>query len=103
MMNANQLHVEIRETNFSFMGLAQKMIRTDKAGAISALAVSEEMADLVTGLSPAQILKMSGTNLLLCCFRFDESLLLGMISDHKVNRATSPVLLASHSKAAIAA
>jgi len=92
-MNAKQLHEEIRETNLSYMGLVQKMIRADKANASTSLGVSEEMADLVAGLSPAQLLKMSGTNLLLCCFRFDESLLLNMISDHKKTRVMSPALL----------
>jgi flagellar transcriptional activator FlhD len=85
-MNAKQLHEEIKATNLSYMGLVQKMIRADKAATTASLGVSEEMADLVSGLSPAQLQKMSGTNLLLCCFRFDESLLLNMITDHQVNR-----------------
>lgn len=102
-MNAKQLHEEIKATNLSYMGLVQKMIRADKAGASSSLGVSEDMADLVSGLSPAQLLKMSGTNLLLCCFRFDESLLLNMITDHKIVRGMSPVLSASQPVAALAA
>ena len=44
-MNAKQLHEEIKGTNLSYMGLAQKMIRADKAGASSSLGVSEEVAD----------------------------------------------------------
>ncbi len=99
-MNAKQLHEEIKATNLSYMGLVQKMIRADKAGASSSLGVSEDMADLVSGLSPAQLLKMSGTNLLLCCFRFDESLLLNMITDHKTVRGISPALTASQPIAA---
>lgn len=102
-MNTRQLHEEIKETNLSYMGLVQKMIRTDKAGAISSLGVSEEMADLVAGLSPAQLLKMSGTNLLLCCFHFDESLLFNMITDHKRNPATSAAIPAKRPTAAVAA
>ena len=47
------------------------------------------MADLVTGLSPAQLVKMAACNMLLCCFRFDESLLLNMITDHKKERMMS--------------
>ena len=99
-MNAKQLHEEIRTTNLSYMALVQKMIRADKAAASSSLGVSEEMADLVSGLSPAQLLKMSGTNLLLCCFRFDESLLLNMITDHKISRGMSPALSSSQAVAA---
>jgi flagellar transcriptional activator FlhD len=82
-MNANQIHEEIKETNLSFMLLAQQMIRGDKAGAMTSFGVNEEMAGLVAGLSPAQLLKMSASNMLLCCFRFDERLLLNMLSDYK--------------------
>lgn len=95
-MNAKQLHEEIKTTNLSFMELVQKMIRADKAGATSCLGVSEEMTDLVAGLSPAQLLKMSGTNMLLCSFHLDENLLLSMITDHKINQVMSPPLLANH-------
>jgi len=83
MMNTNQIHEEIKETNLSFMLIAQQMIRGDKQNATKELGVSEEMADLVAGLSPAQMLKMSASNMMLCCFRFDERLLLNMIGDYK--------------------
>lgn len=82
-MNAKQIHEEIKETNLSFMLLAQQMIRNDKTHAMTNFGVNEEMADLVAGLSPAQLLKMSASNMLLCCFHFDESLLLNMITDYK--------------------
>ncbi len=102
-MNAKQLHEEIKATNLSYMGLVQKMIRADKAAASSSLGVSEEMANLVSGLSPAQLLKMSGTNLLLCSFRFDESLLLNMITDHKKTQVMSPKYSANKKAEALAA
>lgn len=88
-MNARQIHEEIRETNLSYMGLVQKMMRADKAGAVAHLGMSEEMAEMVAGLSPAQLQKMSGTNMLLCCFRFDESLLLNMVADRGLGMARS--------------
>lgn len=88
-MNANQLYEEIKEVNLSYMLLAQQMIRADKASAIFRLGISEEMADLIAGLSPAQMLKMSATNMLLCCFRFDEKLMLNMIGDYSKERALS--------------
>ena len=55
------------------------------------------MAGLVSGLSPTQILKMSGTNLLLCCFRFDESLLFDMITNRKIDQVKVPAQSAKHS------
>lgn len=94
-MKNEQIQEEIRETNLSYMLLAQQMIRDDKAGALFRLGLSEELADLIVGLSPAQLLKMAGSNMLLCRFRFDERLLLNMITDYNKDR------LMSHTHAAI--
>ena len=88
-MNMNQMHEEIKEANLSYMLLAQQMIRDDKASAIFRLGVSEELADLIVGLSPAQMLKMSASNMLLCRFRFDERLLLNMVTDYNKDRMMS--------------
>jgi flagellar transcriptional activator FlhD len=88
-MNTQQVHEEIKETNLSYMLLAQQMIRDDKPGAIFRLGVSEELADLIVGLSPAQLLKMASSNMLLCRFRFDERLLLSMITDYNKDRMMS--------------
>ena len=102
-MNAKQLHEEIKATNLSYMGLVQKMIRADKAAAASSLGVSEEMADLVAGLSPAQLLKMSATNLMLCSFHFEESVMLNMVSSHSKPGAMAAASPANQSVAALAA
>ena len=88
-MTGNQIHSEIKDANLSYMLLAQQMIREDKASAIFRLGISEEMATLIAGLSPAQILKMSASNMLLCSFRFDERLLLNMITDYNKDRMMS--------------
>lgn len=88
-MNMNQMHEEIKEANLSYMLLAQQMIRDDKASAIFRLGVSEELADLIVGLSPAQMLKMAASNMLLCRFRFDERLLLNMVTDYNKDRMMS--------------
>lgn len=88
-MNTQQINDEIRETNLSYMMLAQQMIHADKSSAIFRLGVSEEMADMIAGLSPAQLLKMAGANMLLCRFRFDERLLLNMVTDYSKDRLMS--------------
>ena len=90
-MNTTRLHEEIKEANLSYMLLARQMIQEDKAAAIFRLGISEEMAELVAGLSPAQLLKMAASNMLLCRFRFDERLLLSMIADHDRDRMMSQV------------
>lgn len=88
-MNAQQLQEEIREANLSYMMLAKQMISDDKASAIFRLGISEEMADMLAGLTPAQILKMANSNMLLCAFRFDERLLLNMVTDYNKDRMMS--------------
>ena len=106
-MDTTQLHEEIKEANLSYMLLARQMINDDKDAAIFRLGISEEMVELVAGLSPAQLLKMSASNMLLCRFRFDEKLLLNMITDHNKDRmmsqAHTAILMAGQPMEALAA
>lgn len=106
-MDTTQLHEEIKEANLSYMLLARQMINEDKDAAIFRLGISEEMVELVAGLSPAQLLKMSASNMLLCRFRFDEKLLLNMITDHNKDRmmsqAHTAILMAGQPMEALAA
>ncbi|RFC33941.1 MAG: flagellar transcriptional activator FlhD [Candidatus Nitrotoga sp. LAW] len=88
-MNTDQLHQEIKEANLSYMLLARQMIQEDKEAAIFRLGISQEMAELIAGLSSAQLLKMAASNMLLCRFRFDEKVLLNMITDYNKNRMMS--------------
>lgn len=88
-MNATQLHEEIKEANLSYMLLARQMIHEDRAMAIFRLGISEGMVGLIAGLSHAQLLKMAASNMLLCRFRFDEKLLLNMITDYNKDRMMS--------------
>src|SRR5487761_2035740 len=88
-MNVQQLHEEIKEATLSYMMLAKQMINDDKASAIFRLGISDEMADLLAGLTPAQLLKMAASNMLLCAFRFDERLLLNMVTDYNKDRMMS--------------
>ena len=83
-MNADQILAEIRETNLSYLMLAQSLIRTDREQALFRLGVSEETATLIGTLSPAQMLKIASTNTLLCRFRMDDDLVWGLLtSSHK--------------------
>ena len=106
-MNINQIQDEVREINLSYMMLAQQMIRSDKASAIFRLGISDELADLIDGLSPAQMLKMAGGNMLLCRFRFDEQLLLNLVTDYNKDRMMSQthaaILMAAQPVEALAA
>ena len=52
-MNEDRILAEIRETNLSYLILAQSLIRTDRVQALYRLGLSEEVADLLDQLSPA--------------------------------------------------
>lgn len=88
-MNTNAMMAEIRDANLGYLMLAQQMIRSDKATAIFRLGISTEIADLIDGLNNAQILKLSGTNMMLARFRFDDGAVLGMLTNYNKDRALS--------------
>jgi flagellar transcriptional activator FlhD len=86
-MDNDQLLNDIREANLTYLMLAQTLIRKDKAEALFRLGLTEESADLLAALSPAQLMKISSTNMLLCRFRADDDLVWSLLtSSHKTNK-----------------
>lgn len=83
-MTSEQILSEIREANLTYLMLAQSLIRSDKAQALFRLGISEESADLLEMLSPAQIMKIASGNMLLCRFRADDDMVWGLLTQHKV-------------------
>lgn len=90
---------EIRELNLAYLMLAQQMLRADREGAMLKLGVGEDLAEIIENLSPAQILRMASNDMLLCRFRFDDTLLIGLLSNHErgnsVSRIHAAILAAS--------
>ncbi|MDO5101591.1 MAG: flagellar transcriptional regulator FlhD [Lautropia sp.] len=81
-MNEERIMAEIREANLSYLILAQSLIRTDRVQALYRLGLSEDVADLIDQLSPAQLMRMAQGNMLLCRFRFDDAMLWSLLADH---------------------
>lgn len=81
-MNTTDMLAEIKELNLAYMMLAQHMIRDDKSAAVYRLGISQQLADILADLSAAQVLKMAGANVLLCRMRFDDRLILGLLTSH---------------------
>ncbi len=102
-MNISQLQQEIKHTNLAFMQLSQQMIRADRAHAVSSLGMSEEMADLVAGLSETQLVKLSTANMFLCCFHFDDSVLLNMLTGYSKDNQTEKNKAANQAAELVAA
>lgn len=88
-MNTMQLQENIRDINLTYLLLAQQMIKKDKPAAIFRLGINHDLVDMLADLTPAQIIKMAASNMLLCRFRFDENLLLNMVTDYNKDRMMS--------------
>lgn len=99
-MTESDIIAEIRDANLSYLMLAQQMIRFDKTTAIFRLGLSIEIADLLDGLSNAQILKLANANMMLARFRFDDSAILMMLTNHNKERSQAQthtaILMAGH-------
>lgn len=76
-----RLMAEIRETNLSYLILAQSLIRRDRAQALYRLGIGEEVAALIEGLSPAQLLKIAQGNRVMCKLRFDDEMMWSLLAD----------------------
>lgn len=81
-MTNDQLLHEIRETNLSYLILAQNMLRADRAQAMYRLGLAEDSADIIAGLTTQQILKIAARNVLICRFRFDDEMVWSLLTDH---------------------
>lgn len=86
-MNEMEILSEIKDANLNYLMLAQQLIRSDKATAIFRLGISKDVAELLEGLSNLQLVKLSSTNMMLARFRFDDSAILGMLTNYTKERA----------------
>jgi flagellar transcriptional activator FlhD len=105
-MNEFEMMSEIKDANLNYLMLAQQLIRSDRATAIFRLGISKDIADLLEGLSNLQLLKLSSTNMMLARFRFDDSAILGMLTNYTKDRSQAhlhtAVLMAGQNAEAMA-
>lgn len=85
-MDQSQMLAEIREANLTYLMLAQSLIRQDRSEALFRLGLSEEAADLIGILSPAQIMKIASNNMLLCRFRVDDDMVWDLLTNHSTRK-----------------
>jgi flagellar transcriptional activator FlhD len=81
-MTETNMKDEIKELNLAYLMLAQQMLNVDREAAMLKLGVGEDVADMLAKLSPGQILRMATADMLICQFRFDDTLLLNLLSNH---------------------
>lgn len=90
-MNPTDTYNDIKEVNLAYLMLAQNMVRSDREAAIFRLGISSEIADILERLTPGQVLKMAGSDMLVCNFRFDDTLLLNLLSNHERDRGVGQI------------
>ncbi len=90
-MNTEQILAEVREANLSYLMLAQSLIRADREQALFRLGISEETAALIAVMSPAQMMKISSGNTLLCRMRVDDDMVWGLLTSHGKSAANDGV------------
>jgi flagellar transcriptional activator FlhD len=71
--------------------LAQTLIRSDRDQALFRLGVSEDTANLITTLTPAQMMKIASGNTLLCRMRSDDELVWNLLTSHGKSAANESV------------
>ena len=95
-MTDDQLTTEIREANMTYLMLAQNVIRKDKAEALFRLGISEESATLIATLSPAQIMKIASSPMLLCRFRVDDDMVWNLLTNNSANKVNNDATTKLH-------
>lgn len=99
-MKTEQMLDVIRETNLSYLMLAQNMLRADRAQALYRLGINAENARMIEMLTPGQMLRMSSTPLLTCRFRIEDEEIWNLLTGHLKERETrnlhANILMASN-------
>jgi len=90
-MNTEQILAEIREANLSYLMLAQSLIRADRDQALYRLGISEDTANMIGMLTPAQMMKIASGNTLLCRFRMDDDIVWSLLTSHGKSAANESV------------
>ncbi len=95
-MSNEQLLAQIREANMTYLMLAQNLIRQDKAEALFRLGMSEDAATMISALSPAQVMRIASTNMLLCRFRVDDDMVWNLLTNHSASKVDNDATTKLH-------
>ncbi len=93
----NSLLNDIQEVNLSYLMLAQRLLRENFAAGMYRLGFESDVAEIVMRLSPAQLVKLSASNALVCKFRLNDYDLLSSLTQNVLGgvlqQAHSTILL----------
>jgi flagellar transcriptional activator FlhD len=106
MNNFTEASASIREINLSYITLAQRLLQEDRPVGMRHLGLSDEIADILTGLSQPQVVKLAAADHLLCSFRFNDHAMLAALtktaSATDIVAANASQLTAGHARAQFA-
>jgi len=95
---------DIQEVNLSYLMLAQRLLRENFAAGMYRLGFDADVAETVLRLSPAQLVKLSACNTLICAFRLNDYDLLSTLTQDVLGgvlqQAHSTILLSQRATAA---
>jgi flagellar transcriptional activator FlhD len=70
---------EIRELNLSYIILAQRLLRENRPVGMFRLGLSGQLADMLSGFTLAQTVKLAASDQLLCVLRFNDHAMLSAL------------------------
>lgn len=71
--------------------LAQKMLKEDRETAMFRLGIGDGVADVLSGLSAARLVRMASCQMVLAALRFDDVLLTGLLAGEGRDAASSSI------------
>ena len=90
---------DIQEVNLSYLMLAQRLLRENLAAGMFRLGITEDVADILLELSPAQLVRLASSTSLICGFRLDDYNLLSTLTrdvlDGVLQQAHTTILLSN--------
>lgn len=79
-MNGCDMLDSIKEINLTYLSLVQRLLREDRASGMARLGLTAPLADLLSNLSVAQLVKLASCDQLLCFFRFNDRTMLSTLA-----------------------
>ena len=86
-MSSNDTLSLIRDLNAAYLVLIQQLLLRDRSGETQRLRLSVQIADVLAGLTPAQIEKLASVSQLLCSFSFRDTPVLALLADRSEIKA----------------
>jgi flagellar transcriptional activator FlhD len=79
-MNFGDTLDSIREINFLYLSVAQRLLQADRTAGIACFGLSPEAADVIAALTLAQLTRLANSSQMLCVFGQRSCAILAMLA-----------------------